>query len=97
MPHYTNTALPAFPTDVPTAKLNKLYLSKLIQNDGMESARMFESCKTSGFFLLDLTGCDEGETMLSKVERLFGMAEELYDLALEEKQEYALKPGTAYG
>lgn len=97
MPHFTNTSFPGFPPDVSIAKLNKLSLSKLLNNDDTESARLYSSCKSSGFFLLDLTYCEQGEVMLKQVEDLFDMAEKLYDMPLDEKNQYALRPGTAFG
>jgi isopenicillin N synthase-like dioxygenase len=97
MPHLTKLTLPSFPSDVLVAKLNKISLDKLLASDKAQSAILFESCRTSGFFLLDLKGSREGEEMLGYVDRLFGIAEELYKMPMEDKQQYALRPGTAFG
>jgi isopenicillin N synthase-like dioxygenase len=90
-------SVPPWPIDVPTASLNTLSLAKLLQNDEAELAALFSSCKTSGFFLLDLRGCKNGEDLLADTEKLFHLAKELNGMPIEEKKQYALAPGTAFG
>jgi hypothetical protein len=90
-------SVPSWPSDVPTASLNKLSLAKLLQNDKEELAALFASCKLTGFFLLDLRGCKNGEDLLADTEKVFELAGELNGMPIEEKQQYALTPGTAFG
>ena len=88
---------PPFPSDVPTAYLPKVSLWKLLSADRAESAALYESCKMSGFFLLDLTATPQGEEILQDVLKAFDMAKALFELSFEKKMEYALKPGRTYG
>lgn len=88
---------PPFPCDVPTAQLSKVSLRKLLSADRAESDALYESCKTSGFFLLDLTATPQGEELLQDVVKAFDVAKALFDLGVEEKMVYAMKPGRAYG
>ncbi|QIW94560.1 hypothetical protein AMS68_000078 [Peltaster fructicola] len=46
--------IPAFPTDVSTVPLLRINLHKLIHNDADELERVWEACRTIGFFYLDL-------------------------------------------
>ncbi|PQE32431.1 2OG-Fe(II) oxygenase family protein [Rutstroemia sp. NJR-2017a WRK4] len=89
--------LPAWPADVPTAFLNKISLAKLLEGDEIESGALYASCKSSGFFLLDLKGCQDGDLLWKESEALFGLAEEMCDIPYEQKMQYALRPGTAFG
>ncbi|MCJ1248961.1 hypothetical protein MMC30_006182 [Trapelia coarctata] len=88
---------PPVPSDVPIAELKRLSYSKLLKNDKVESKALFEACKNSGFFLLDLQDTPKGEQMLQVVEDMFGIKEEFSELQGEEKTKYALKEGSAYG
>src|SRR3954463_1931873 len=89
--------LPAWPVDVPTASLNKISLAKLLEGDEVESAALYNSCKSSGFFLLDLEGCQDGDVLWKESESLFGLAEKMCDMPYEQKMQHALRPGTAFG
>jgi hypothetical protein len=98
MKHSANIMdLPAWPVDVPTALLNKISLAKLLEGDEMESSALYASCKSSGFFLLDLDGCQYGDVLCKESETLFGLAEKMCDMLYEQKMQYALRPGTAFG
>jgi hypothetical protein len=75
-----------FPDDVPTAPLLRLSLQKLIARDAEEVNRFTRACEDLGFFYLDLSG--PGDSLLDDANQLFGVAEELFDLPLEEKKRY---------
>jgi hypothetical protein len=77
--------IPAWPADVPTALLNKISLAKLLEGDEVESCALYASCKSSGFFLLDLKGCQDGDVLWKKIETLLGLAEEMCDIPHEKK------------
>jgi hypothetical protein len=79
--------LTPFPSDIPIAPLHRLVLSKL-RNDPAESERLFSSSKDLGFFYLDLRGDEYGEVLLSKADKLFGLAPALYDLGRDELEKY---------
>ena len=88
---------PPFPSEVPTVHLSKVSLRKLLSAERAESDALYESCKTSGFFLLDLTATAQGEEILQDVAKAFDIARALFDLSVEETMEYAMKPGRTYG
>ena len=98
MSHFVKaTNYPPFPADVPTIQLDRLSLSKLKAGERTESARLFGACK-SGFFLLDLQDHVDGQRLIETVEPVFGLAEDVFNLDLSEKKQYAFQPGQAiYG
>jgi isopenicillin N synthase-like dioxygenase len=79
---------PPFPSDVPVAELAHLSLSKLLENDSVESQRLFEASKKDGLFLLNLKGCDEGEVMIKHTENAFVLNEKLFALGPEELRKH---------
>jgi hypothetical protein len=87
---------PAFPSDVPTAQLPRLSLSKLLNHDlshgKAESDALFKACRTMGFFLLDFTGCPEGESFLEKAETMFDLNQEVNDMEVDELMKYPYQP-----
>ena len=85
--------VPPFPNDVPTVELQRLELRKLLSGDETESKALFESCAGLGFFLLDLRGCSDGETLLKETEAGFNISREFYALSDEEKAKFPLLPG----
>lgn len=97
MSDYWHQSYPKFPSDVPTAKLSKLHLQKLQSDNEEESQKLFQSCRTSGFFLLDLHGTPEGDTMLSDVGEIFKLAGQLFSLETDTKMKYHMRNGSAYG
>ena len=84
--------VPAFPNDVPIAELQRLELSKLLSGDKAESKALHEACAGFGFFLLDLRGCSEGNTLLEETEVAFDISQELYASSDEEKSKYPSLP-----
>lgn len=87
--------LPLFPTDIPTAPLHRLSLSRL-RNDPTESDRFFDSCKDLGFFYLDLRDDEAGQVLLQEASELFGLAPKLYELGRDELQKYDYKGVGSY-
>lgn len=83
---------PPFPSDVLTAQLPRLSLSKLLDNDGAESDALFKACRSMGFFLLDFQGCTEGETFLKKAEKMFDLNEEVNAMDVDELMKHAYQP-----
>lgn len=92
--HTNGTSLPPFPTDVPTAPLLKISLSKLQAYDAEEIARLTQACEDLGFFYLDLRG--PGDQILKEADQMFNLAEDLYDLPLEEKKKYDFMHKNSY-
>ena len=85
--------VPPFPNDVPTFELQRLELRKLLSGDETESKALFEACTSLGFFLLDLRGCSDGETLLKETEAGFNISREFYASSDEEKSKFPLLPG----
>lgn len=92
--HISGTSLPPFPTDVATAPLLKISLSKLQAYDSEEIARLTQACEDLGFFYLDLRG--PGDQVLKEANQMFDLAEELYNLPLEEKKKYDFMHKNSY-
>ena len=90
----TASAAPPFPDDVPTAPLLRLSLHKLLGRDEAEINRFNRACEDLGFFYLDLEG--EGNALLRDANDLFGVAETLCDLPLEEKEQYDFASKKSY-
>jgi non-haem dioxygenase in morphine synthesis N-terminal len=84
--------LPPFPDDIPVAKLQRISYANLLAQDEIESASLFDACRTSGFFLLDFNTCPEGQQFLEKAERMFELTEEVNALPEEELMKFAYKP-----
>ena len=78
----------SFPDDVTTAPLITVCLHKLLGGDVEEHARLFDACKTLGFFYLDLSDSDEGEELISGSNELFDILQEFFQLPLQEKSKY---------
>ena len=86
---------PPFPTDVPVADLRRLSFSKLLANEDSESEQLFQSCRETGFFLVDLRGTSEGEVMLKHAETAFQLNEKIFELEQEELNEHAFEPSVS--
>lgn len=83
---------PPFPEDVVSADLPRLSLTKLLQNDALESEQLFRACRETGFFLLDLTGSGAGENMLDDAEKVFDLSRTIFGLESEELEKFPFKP-----
>lgn len=97
MSYYWDQSLPTFPSDVPIARLGKVHLQRLQSANEDESQKLFESCRTTGFFLLDLQGSPEGTELLRDVEQMFKLGRPLFGLDTDTKMKYAKRKGTTYG
>lgn len=87
--------LPPFPSDVPTAPIARISLSKLLANDASESASALEACRTHGFFYLGLHSTPLGESLIQESEKLLQLSQRAFDLPLEEKTKHALIKGVS--
>ena len=68
--------------DLPTINYQELF-----QGNVREDQRLFEACKTWGFFYLDFRN-GSVKDVLKTVEEMYQLAEEIFDLPLETKLEY---------
>jgi len=64
--------LPPFPDNLPTAPLDSISLAALedVSSPSAESLKLFESCRDVGFFYLDCTGSQLGDSILREKEEL---------------------------
>ena len=76
-------ALPSFP-DVLTADVPKFSLSRLSSGDSAYAHKVFETCCTTGFFLLEM-----GDDMVKEIDAMFDISNNVFDLEIEEKIRYA--------
>ncbi|KAL8888830.1 MAG: hypothetical protein Q9192_006113 [Flavoplaca navasiana] len=83
---------PPFPSDVPVIELECLSFTKLLANDAAECQRLFQACQYIGFFLVNLRGSDEGETMLKHAERAFDLTEQIHRVDQDTLKRYSFKP-----
>ena len=102
MPHATEfepEKYPPFPAspEFKTVDLQTISLKKLLSEDATEQDRVFEACKTRGFFYLELGGCEGGETILKGADDICRMAEDVFKLPMEVKEEQRMKEGQLDG
>lgn len=82
-------ALPQFPPNVPTAEVPRISLSRLSSGDSAYAQTVFETCCTTGFFLLDLSGEETGDHMIKEIDAMFAISENAFEIEIEEKSRYA--------
>lgn len=87
--------LAPFPDDVSTAPLLRLSSGKLLAGDHTEHERLFQASTDIGFFYLDLTDSEQGSS-LGDADNLFQVGERLFELSLEEKQQYDFSGQNSY-
>ena len=88
---------PPFPSNIPLAKLERISFSRLLERDRNESELLLSTCRTSGFFFLDLQGTPIGEELLQMKEAMFGLGAGLLIQKEDEKVKYVLREGTTHG
>lgn len=88
--------LPPFPDDASTAPLLRLSLRKLLAGDAAECEKLFMSSKDIGFFYLDLQDVEQGTSLLEDADALFRVGEALFELSLEDKQQYDFSAQNSY-
>jgi isopenicillin N synthase-like dioxygenase len=88
--------LAPFPDDVSTAPLLRLSSEKLLAGDPTEHERLFQASTDIGFFYLDLSDSEQGSSLLGDADNLFQVGERLFELSLEEKQQYDFSAQNSY-
>lgn len=79
---------PPFPTDIPLYDVAKLSYPSLLAGDVMESRKLFEACKETGFFLLDLRDTPQGERLLKEAEGMLELTRKFSALEEAEKAKF---------
>ena len=88
--------IPAFPDDVSTAPLLRLSSAKLLAGDDTEQERLFQASTDIGFFYLDLSDAKLGLSLLGDADNLFEVGKKLFELSLEEKNQYDFSGQNSY-
>ena len=88
-----HTDLPPFPDGLPLAPIARISHQQLLNKDSAEAEKVLEACRTHGFFYLDLTDTEAGETLLGESEDLLSLAHRAFDRPIEEKEKFALVKG----
>lgn len=102
MPHateFTPEQYPPFPSspEFKTVDLETISLIKLLDQNAAEQDRVFQACKSRGFFYLELGGCESGETIIKGADDVCRMAEDFFRLPMEEKEEQRMREGQLDG
>ncbi|KXS97951.1 hypothetical protein AC578_3391 [Pseudocercospora eumusae] len=103
MPHaeeyteFTPDQYPPFPEGLNTIELQTISLHKIQNGDQAEQDRMFEACKGWGFFYLDLSDSQEGQTIHKGADEIARVGEKIMALPVEEKMKYEPEPGEIIG
>ena len=85
----THHLYPPFASDITTAPLVSISLTKLEAGDETESKAFYEAAKNLGFFYLKLEGSDLGERLVDGAEKLHVIQREFFKRPNEEKEEFA--------
>ena len=80
---------PPFASDITTAPLVSISLTKLEAHDARESRAFFNASKQLGFFYLSMEGSALGEKLVSQAEQLHVVQKEFHALSNAEKEEFA--------
>jgi len=83
-------AYPPFPSGLPIVELETYSLAQLEKGDEELEGRLFETCKTRGFFYLDLES-STASSLPKDSEAIARLAEQVFKLPLEEKEKYPMK------
>ena len=82
-------SLPPFPPNVPAEEVPKFSLSRLSSGDSIYTRKVFETCRTTGFFLLALDREETDDNMTEEIDAMFDISNEVFDLETEKKIRYA--------
>lgn len=85
-------ACPPFPAEAPIAPFAKVSLKRLKSKDAGETRRLFDACREWGFFLLDLSGSQQGDELLQAAEKMHDLAGETFALDQDALDKFAFNP-----
>ncbi len=69
-----------------------------MENDPIQSNKLFETFREHGFALLDMQGCEYGKNLLQEAERMFEITRDVtIGLPAEEKMKYVPTPPCIFG
>ena len=83
----------SFPNHVRAAQLPRIPYSRLLENDRVESQRMFQACIHDGFFLLNLSESEDGLHILRLVKELYSVGKDFFQQEARTKSAFELRPG----
>lgn len=98
--------IPPFPSNVNTAPLLSISLSKLLAHDVVEEDRLWDAACSLGFFYLDVIpnsnssqGSDsssQGQGILHEVDELFDIGKSIFEVDEETKKAFDYKERGSY-
>lgn len=88
--HFDPSTYPPFPDDIPSVSLETFSLADLENGDQVLHGKLFETCKTRGFFYLDLNG-SRVSSMQQDCDDIARLAEKVFQLPQEEQDKYPMK------
>lgn len=86
----THDQYPPFPSNLRTAPLESLSLAALQRYSSTSTSflHFFKACQELGFFYLDLTGSELGESILKEAEELHTLQQKFFALPHQVKDDY---------
>ncbi|CAN8104661.1 unnamed protein product [Discula destructiva] len=87
--HFDPCLYPPFPNDIPSVSLETFSLAELEKGDDQLKDKLFETCKTRGFFYLDLNGSSVS-SMQQDCDEIARLAEKVFQLPQKEKEKYPM-------
>lgn len=84
------SSYPPFPDDIPSVSLETFSLADLEKGDSTLQDRLFATCKTRGFFYLDLNG-SQASSLQQDAEDIARLATQVFALPQTEKDAYPMK------
>ena len=85
---FSNPSIPSFPSDLPTQTLECVSFAGLRNGSPTESEKLYNACKTDGFFLLDLTDSEQGQEFIANVDNMFILQDRFFKLDYDTKRQY---------
>ena len=78
-----------FPEGLPTIKLEKISLNKLLNGDDAEACKLFETCTRTGFFYLNMMDHPTGKKMLEDACVVCRAGKDVFtNLSMDEKRTF---------
>lgn len=88
--------LPLFPDGLPLVPIARISSSSLLDKDEETGRAVLQATQTTGFFYLDLSDSDSGQTLLLEAQELLNVSIKTFaSLSIEEKLSYQLINGVS--
>jgi len=87
---FAPSTYPPFPSGIPSVELETFSLAELEKGNDAVEDKLFETCKSRGFFYLDIKG-SKADSMKDDSEAVGRLAEEVFGLSMDEKLNYPFR------